>query len=75
VELTIQDDGPGMSPDILRRSAEPYFTTREGGTGLGLALVRALVTGWGGTITFHSPLPDQTRGTAVILTIMTATAS
>jgi signal transduction histidine kinase len=69
VELTIQDDGPGMTPEILRRSGEVFFTTKEDGSGLGLALVRALVAGWGGTMAFHSPPIGEARGTAVVLTL------
>jgi signal transduction histidine kinase len=51
VELVAQDDGCGMDPEILRRAAEPFFTTKpEGkGTGLGLALVYGIIRhnhGW-----------------------------
>jgi len=72
VDLTIEDDGPGMTPEILRRGAEPYFTTKNGGSGLGLTMVRALVLGCGGSIALHSPPPGAKRGTAVVLTLMLA---
>jgi signal transduction histidine kinase len=70
-EIVVRDDGVGMSPDVLRRVFEPFFTTRlgQGGSGLGLSIVRTLVTqklggtirvesepGLGTTFTLHIPL-------------------
>jgi signal transduction histidine kinase len=40
--LVVRDNGPGFSPEASRRAFEPFFTTRRGGTGLGLALVRKI---------------------------------
>ncbi len=42
VELRVGDDGPGVPPALAERIFEPYFTTRPEGTGLGLAVVRAV---------------------------------
>jgi signal transduction histidine kinase len=72
VSLTIEDDGPGMTPDVLQRCAEPFFTTRENGSGLGLALVRALVEGCGGSLEFKSPPEGKERGTAAVLILPAA---
>jgi signal transduction histidine kinase len=72
VNVVVEDDGPGMSPEVLRRSTEPFFTTRASGSGLGLALVQALILGCGGSLTLLSPPPERTRGTAVILTLPVA---
>lgn len=69
VELVVEDDGPGMSPEVLRRCAEPFFTTRRNGSGLGLALVVALITGCGGRVEFQSPVPGTTHGTRVVLVL------
>lgn len=50
--LTIHDDGPGIVDENRERVFEPFFTTRreEGGTGLGLGIVSALVKAHGGSI-------------------------
>ncbi len=48
--LAFQDDGPGIDPHVLPRIFDPFFTTRERGTGLGLAVVQAVVLEHGGTL-------------------------
>ncbi len=50
IELEFQDQGPGIDPAIRERIFEPFFTTRARGTGLGLAVVRATVSAFGGDI-------------------------
>jgi signal transduction histidine kinase len=52
--ITVQDDGVGMTPDVLERIRKPYFTTKEGGTGLGVAVARGLVEQHGGQLDFRS---------------------
>ena len=42
VRLLVQDNGPGFSEHILRRAFEPYVTTKQKGTGLGLAVVKKI---------------------------------
>lgn len=69
VELTIEDDGPGMPAEVLQRCVDAFFTTRTSGSGLGLALVRALVRGSGGEVGFVSPPPGKDRGTRVVLSL------
>lgn len=69
ISVTVEDDGPGMSAEVLQRSTEPFFTTRPNGSGLGLSLVRALLDGFGGSLKFLSPPPGKARGTAVVITL------
>jgi two-component system, NtrC family, sensor histidine kinase HydH len=60
VRLEVEDDGCGMSEEVLARLFDPFFTTRatEGGTGLGLAVVKSIVTAHGGQVTAAS-VPGQ----------------
>ena len=48
--VTIADHGPGIPGDLRQRVFEPYFTTKDDGTGLGLALVRVTLEAHRGTI-------------------------
>ena len=52
--ITVRDEGVGMSPEVLDRIRKPYFTTKEGGTGLGLAVARGLLEQHGGSLEFRS---------------------
>jgi signal transduction histidine kinase len=57
VQLTVRDDGHGMTEDTLQKAFEPFYTTRRnsGGSGLGLYIVYSLVTHkLGGSITCES---------------------
>jgi len=49
-EIVVQDSGPGIPADIVDKIFQPFFTTKATGTGLGLAVVRRIVEGHGGTI-------------------------
>lgn len=56
VRFTVQDTGAGMSPEILGRATEPYFTTKRevGGTGLGLSSVDGFARQSGGALSLTS---------------------
>lgn len=59
--LAVADDGPGMSPEVLARLFEPYFTTKgPHGTGLGLATCATLVRGSGGRLDVRSRVNEGT---------------
>ena len=49
-ELTVADNGPGIPPEVLPHLFEPFFSTREGGLGLGLTLCETLAMGMGGQL-------------------------
>lgn len=54
VAVHVIDTGPGIDPATLARIFEPYFTTRSGGTGLGLPTARRIVEGHEGRIDVHT---------------------
>jgi len=68
VRITVRDDGVGMTPEVLDRIRKPYFTTKEGGTGLGVAVARGLVEQHGGRMELKS---SPGTGTTVTLTLPT----
>jgi signal transduction histidine kinase len=51
LETTIRDSGPGIPPDHLGKLFESFFTTKEGGLGIGLPICRSIVEAHGGSIT------------------------
>jgi PAS domain S-box-containing protein len=62
VIVEFADDGPGIAAEDLRRIGEPFFTTKENGTGLGVAIAQRVVERHGGTLSFDSA---PGRGTTV----------
>jgi two-component system NtrC family sensor kinase len=63
VELTVQDNGCGMSEDVLAHAFEPLFTTKPPGvgTGLGLPLCRSVARAHGGSMNLESEAGSGTR--------------
>lgn len=62
VKVTVKDNGPGMPTDLRERAFEPFFTSKSGGSGLGLYLVREIVLAAGGAISLTG---GEGRGTSV----------
>ena len=60
--LTVEDDGPGITPEAQEKILQPFFTTKSQGTGLGLAIVARRVSDVGGQLTWQSPIANG-RGT------------
>jgi len=56
IRLTVQDNGTGMSPDVLERMFDPFFTTKPigEGSGMGLAVVHGIVANHGGALMVDS---------------------
>ena len=52
--IEVEDDGPGVNPEIHGQVFEPFVSSRPGGTGIGLALCRQIVAEHGGTIRMTS---------------------
>jgi PAS domain S-box-containing protein len=64
VALTVRDEGEGMTPEVMARATEPFFTTKSSGkgTGLGLAMVHGFLKQSGGRLEIES---EPRRGTTV----------
>jgi signal transduction histidine kinase len=60
VEVSVRDTGSGIAPEHAARLFQPYFTTKQHGTGLGLFVTRQLMAEHGGTVTFESRLDEGT---------------
>jgi signal transduction histidine kinase len=61
VELGVQDTGEGIPPDVIPRVTDPFYTTRPGGTGLGLTIVHNIVRSHGGVLGIRSEPGEGTR--------------
>jgi signal transduction histidine kinase len=71
VEITVEDEGPGIPEADRSRIFEPYYRTAAGaraagGTGLGLAVVKSLIEAHGGTIHADNVTPHGTRMTLIL---------
>ena len=63
VALSLIDTGKGMPANVVAKAFEPFFSTRNGGTGLGLPTTRKIVVAHGGTIDVQSELGRGTKFT------------
>ena len=59
--VSVSDNGPGMDPETKTRVFQPFFTTKETGTGLGLALTQKIIVTHNGRVTVHDALGGGTR--------------
>jgi two-component system, NtrC family, sensor histidine kinase HydH len=64
-QIAVKDDGPGIPDEVRSRIYEPFFSTKEGGTGLGMSIVHSLVSLHGGSI----DLETSPRGTTFEVSI------
>ena len=78
VVVSVEDDGCGMTPEVIENLFEPFFTRKKNGkgTGLGMSISHRIISDYGGTIeafsegpgcgsTFHVHLPRQAAGSDV----------
>ncbi len=75
VRLTIQDNGAGMSSDVLERMFDPFFTTKPigEGSGMGLAVVHGIVANHGGAVMIDSQGGKGTKVEVYLPAILTPT--
>ena len=74
VLVAVQDSGPGLNPESFERLFDSFYTTKPGGTGMGLSICRSIVEAHGGriwatpnagpgiTVQFTLPINDQAAG-------------
>jgi signal transduction histidine kinase len=66
LRVEVEDTGPGISPEDLKRIFNPFFTTKGSGTGLGLSIAQRIISEHAGTIRVES---SQNVGTAFKVTL------
>ena len=66
VELVVRDDGPGIEPELVDKIFEPFYTSKQQGTGLGLALGRKVAEAHGGYLQVEAGSPKDS-GAAFVL--------
>jgi signal transduction histidine kinase len=66
VEITISDTGPGIPTDQVDDIFNPFFTSKEKGTGLGLAVTNKIIEDQGGDVRVHS---ERAQGTSFTISL------
>lgn len=70
VRITIEDNGPGFSDNILSKAFEPYVTTKPTGTGLGLPMVKKIIEEHHAKITLSNKTDGDSRVTGALITMV-----
>ena len=71
VVISVTDSGPGFDLAQLDKYLDPFFTTKDGGTGLGLPIVQSIITSHDGTVEIGND-PQGTGGAKVVMTLPTS---
>ncbi len=66
LKITVQDTGPGVTPENLSKIFNPFFTTKDKGSGLGLSIVKNIIESHQGQVAMESVVG---QGTTVIITL------
>ena len=69
VLVSVRESGPGIRPQSIERLFDPFYTTKQAGMGMGLAICRSIVEGHGGRIWATANVP---RGAAFHFTLPVA---
>jgi PAS domain S-box-containing protein len=72
VRLSVTDNGSGFPEHLMSRAFEPYVTTKPGGTGLGLVIVKKIIEEHGGEVAIRNVVP---RGAGVTVSLPTAASA
>ena len=64
--VRVRDNGPGLTPDQTQKVFNPFYTTKQKGTGLGMAIVKRIVEAHGGNIVVGS---EFTSGAEFVITL------
>jgi two-component system, NtrC family, nitrogen regulation sensor histidine kinase NtrY len=72
VRLSVTDNGSGFPEHLMSRAFEPYITTKPGGTGLGLVIVKKIIEEHGGEVAIRNVVPS---GAQVTVSLPAATAA
>ena len=65
-QLTVEDEGVGIPPELHRKIFVPYFTTKPEGNGIGLTMANKVVRLHGGQLTVESEVGSGSRFSAVM---------
>lgn len=66
MQLSLADNGPGMTPEEIHRATDPFFSTKASGTGLGLAITRQIMEDHGGQLDIQSQVGKGSTVTMVL---------
>jgi len=66
LRISVCDNGPGFPPELLDAGIRPFFSMRERGTGLGLAMVRRFARDVGGTLELANRIPHGAQVTLIL---------
>jgi signal transduction histidine kinase len=69
MRIAVEDTGPGLSPEVIERLFEAFFTTKRSGMGMGLSICRSIVNAHGGRLWAS---PRSPRGAIFQFTVPTA---